>query len=65
MLSGGTSRLSGFVSALQDRFDVPVELLDPFRKIAFDDAKLGVNAADVAPTAAVAVGLALRRPGDR
>jgi type IV pilus assembly protein PilM len=65
MLSGGTSRVSGFVTALQDRFEVTVELLDPFRKIAFDGAKLGVDPAEVAPTAAVAVGLALRRAGDR
>ena len=38
---------------------------DPFKTIAFDAAKFQVDAADVAPTAAVAVGLALRRAGDR
>ena len=43
-----------------------VELFDPFRKIAFDPGKLGITDADaVAQTAAVAVGLALRKAGDR
>ena len=45
----------------------PVEMFDPFRKIAFDAAKLGVarSRSSCVPTAAVAVGLALRRAGDR
>jgi type IV pilus assembly protein PilM len=48
------------------RFGAPVESFDPFRKIAFEPKKLGVASADaVAPTAAVAVGLALRKAGDR
>ena len=40
---------------------------DPFKKIAFEPQKLGVDRsrAGVEPTAAVAVGLALRRAGDR
>jgi hypothetical protein len=42
-----------------------VEPLDPFRRILLDAAKFGVAAADVAPTSVVAVGLALRREGDR
>jgi type IV pilus assembly protein PilM len=65
-LSGGTSRVDGFAQALAERFGAPVETFNPFQKIAFDAAKL--RAADVeglAPTAAVAVGLALRRAGDR
>ena len=41
-------------------------MFDPFKKIAFDAAKLGVAQLDqLVPTAAVAVGLALRRAGDR
>jgi len=65
MLCGGGSRVDGFAAALSERFSLPVEPLDPFRRIAFDSAKLGVSAAEVAPTAVVAVGLALRREGDR
>jgi type IV pilus assembly protein PilM len=66
MLSGGASRAEGFTEMLTERFDAPVEGLDPFKRVAFDAKKFQVaSAADVAPTAAVAVGLALRRVGDR
>jgi len=66
LLSGGASSVDGFAQALEDRFGAPVETFDPFRKIALDAHKLKVQDADrLAPTAAVAVGLALRRAGDR
>jgi type IV pilus assembly protein PilM len=65
MLCGGGARVHGFAGALAERFGLPVEPLDPFRRIAFDAAKAGVNADNVAATAVVAVGLALRRAGDR
>jgi type IV pilus assembly protein PilM len=66
MLSGGASRAEGFTEMLTDRFEAPVEVLDPFKRVGFDAKRFGVSsAADVAPTAAVAVGLALRRVGDR
>ena len=65
VISGGASRAEGFAEMLAERFEAPVEAFDPFKTIAFDAAKFQVNAADVAPTAAVAVGLALRRAGDR
>ncbi len=66
MLSGGASRAEGFTEMLTERFDAPVEALDPFKRVAFDFKKFQVeSAADVAPTVAVAVGLALRRAGDR
>jgi type IV pilus assembly protein PilM len=66
VLSGGASRVDGFEAALQERFNTPIEVFDPFKKISFDPAKLGVTDPDgLNPTAAVAVGLALRRQGDR
>ena len=66
VLSGGAARVDGFVPALQERFGTAVELFNPFQKIAWETAKLGVEDADgVSPAAAVAVGLALRRVGDR
>jgi len=66
VLSGGASRVDGFAHALQERFGTTVESFDPFRKIAFDAQKFGVQDPETAiPTAAVAVGLALRRAGDR
>jgi type IV pilus assembly protein PilM len=65
VVSGGASRAEAFVEMLIERFQAPVELFDPFKRVAFDAGKFGVNVAEVAPTAAVAVGLALRRAGDR
>ncbi len=66
VLSGGAARVEGFMPALTERFACQVELFDPFKKISFEAAKLGVDDAEaVAPAAAVAVGLALRRAGDR
>jgi type IV pilus assembly protein PilM len=66
VLSGGASRVDGFAEALRERFGTTVESFDPFRKISFEPQKFGVEDPDTAiPTAAVAVGLALRRVGDR
>jgi type IV pilus assembly protein PilM len=65
MLSGGASRVEGFMDSLRERFATQVELFDPFRQVFFDVDKLGVSPDEMAPLAAVAVGLALRRVGDR
>ncbi len=66
LVSGGTSRVDGFIDRLAERFGAPVELFDPFRRIQFDAKRFGIERVeDVAPTSAVAVGLALRRAGDR
>jgi hypothetical protein len=42
-----------------------VEEFDPFRAVGWDHKKLGGDPLDVGATAAVAVGLALRRVSDR
>ena len=65
-LSGGTARLPALVKAIEHRAAVPVEVMNPFRSIdvdhkKFDPALLASSAAG----AAVALGLALRRPGDK
>jgi type IV pilus assembly protein PilM len=65
MLSGGASRVDGFREMLQERFNAPVEDFDPFRAIGWDARKLQGDPADAAATAAVAVGLALRKVSDR
>ncbi|MNC90440.1 Competence protein A [compost metagenome] len=66
MLSGGASRVEGFAEALQERFNTPVEMFDPFRKVALDGKKFSAEQREsIAPTAAVAIGLAVRRAGDR
>jgi type IV pilus assembly protein PilM len=65
VVSGGASRVDGFREMLQERFSAPVEEFDPFRTVEWDVKKLGGDPADVSATAAVAVGLALRRVTDR
>jgi type IV pilus assembly protein PilM len=65
MLSGGASRVDGFSEMLHERFNAQVEEFDPFRAVAWDAKKLGGDAVEHASTAAVAVGLALRKVGDR
>jgi type IV pilus assembly protein PilM len=65
VVSGGASRVEGFREMLQERFSCPVEEFDPFKTVGWDPRKLGGNQADVSATAAVAVGLALRRVSDR
>jgi type IV pilus assembly protein PilM len=66
MLSGGASRVEGFAEALQERFGTHVEMFDPFRKVTLDSKKYSAEQREtIVPTAAVAVGLALRRAGDR
>ena len=66
LLSGGACSVDGFAHAIEERFSAPVEAFDPFRKIAFDPIKLGLHDPDsLVPIAAVAVGLALRKAGDR
>jgi type IV pilus assembly protein PilM len=64
VVSGGASRVEGFYEMLAERFGTPVEEFDPFKTITWDQ-KLEANIAEAASTGAVAVGLALRRAGDR
>jgi type IV pilus assembly protein PilM len=66
MLSGGASRVEGFAESLRERFGTEVEQFDPFRQVACDPKKVGIASADeFGSVAAVAMGLALRKVGDR
>src|SRR5512133_1798967 len=65
-LSGGTARIPALFKVIEARAGVPVEILNPFKNIEIDNRKFDpavILAA--APSAAVGVGLALRRPGDK
>jgi type IV pilus assembly protein PilM len=64
VVSGGGSRVEGFFDELRQRFDAAIEQFDPFKALAFDEKKFG-DAAEASATAAVAVGLALRRAGEK
>lgn len=66
VLCGGCAKVAGLTEQLTERMGVPVEVANPFNQVditqgGFDQAAL----ADVAPQAAVGVGLALRTIGDR
>ncbi len=66
VVSGGSSRVEGFCEMLAERFGAPVEPFDPFKRVTFEPAKFGLeSAADAAPVMPIALGLALRRAGDR
>jgi type IV pilus assembly protein PilM len=64
-LTGGTAQVVHLKESLGERLGTQVELLNPFRKIppAGRDASPDL-ANEMMPTASVAVGLALRKPGD-
>jgi len=66
LVCGGVARAKGLIQQLGDRMQLPVELADPFAEI--DVAGCGVDPdllAELAPSAAVGIGLALRAVGDR
>jgi type IV pilus assembly protein PilM len=65
-LSGGTARIPALFKVIEARAGVPVELLNPFKTIDIDHKRFDAAAMqNAAPAAAVAVGLALRRAGDK
>jgi type IV pilus assembly protein PilM len=61
LISGGSSKLPNLAGYLSQRFEIPVEVLDPFRQIKVDARRFDPDyLSDVIPEMAVAVGLALR-----
>jgi type IV pilus assembly protein PilM len=65
-LCGGSAKVPALQKALEAKARTSVEVMDPFRKIAVDEHKFDVSfVSQHAAEAAVAVGLALRRPGDK
>ena len=66
LVSGGCSRIGNFTSVLAERLAIPVEIVNPFKNIKVDPKRFDpALIAESAPLCAVAVGLAIRRPGDR
>jgi len=66
MLSGGCARMVGLDQALAENLRIPVEIFNPFQKIRFNPKVFDPEYIEyIAPFAAVGVGLALRRFGDR
>ena len=60
-IAGGSAKVYGLVDLLKQEFSIPVEELNPFRQIGYDEAgPMGEFVSQNAPRLAVAVGLALR-----
>lgn len=66
IISGGCARIKGLDQFLSHRLEVPVEIADPFRKVRCNEKHFDPDYLhDMAPVAAVGVGLALREMGDQ
>jgi type IV pilus assembly protein PilM len=64
VLAGGCAQLPGLNDYLSSNWGIPVELAKPFERIEVDPA-YAEEVASAGTSLAVAVGLALRRPGDK
>jgi type IV pilus assembly protein PilM len=66
LLSGGSSRLPGLDALLHKDTNIPTALFNPLARIEWDEKIFDREYVDyIAPQMAVAVGLALRRVGDK
>jgi type IV pilus assembly protein PilM len=63
VLSGGAWQAVGLVDLLASEFGAPVDVFDPFRRINKSNRSVGTDT--IGPAFAVAVGLAMRKEGDR
>jgi type IV pilus assembly protein PilM len=65
VLAGGGSGVLNLDAILRDKFGIPVAIMDPFRKITVDESQFNPEElAEIAPSMAIAVGLAIRKLGD-
>lgn len=65
VLAGGGSGVLNLDAILRDKFGIPVSIMDPFRKITVDESQFNPEElAEIAPSMAIAVGLAIRKLGD-
>ena len=64
-LTGGGAKVVGLTSVMEERLGVPVQLAEPFRNFRVGKNLNRAALADLAPLLGVAVGLAIRRPGDQ
>lgn len=65
LLAGGTSRVPGLMQLLSERLEVPVHVVNPLSNVTIGS---GVDRAALekdGPSFAIAVGLGVRRPGDK
>jgi type IV pilus assembly protein PilM len=61
-LSGGCAKIQVLPGLIEERINIPVEIFNPFARIEYDENEFDPEyIRDIAPLAAVGVGLALRR----
>jgi len=65
VLYGGSAQLSGLIDALKDRLGITVEMGNPFKKVVVDNSFWNSGLSNYSIQTAIAVGLAIRRLGDR
>jgi type IV pilus assembly protein PilM len=66
LLTGGVAAIPGITTDLMQRLGIETEVLDPFRTIECNTKVLDAERiSEIRPIAAVAVGLALRKVGDK
>ncbi len=65
-LSGGGSKIKDFDIILQQQIGIPVEIINPFKKIEYSEKNFDMEyLREIGPIMAVGVGLASRKVGDR
>jgi type IV pilus assembly protein PilM len=63
---GGASKTPGLKEIVENQIGIPVEAVNPFNSIEINPKNFDLEyIKDISPTAGVAVGLALRRVGDK
>jgi type IV pilus assembly protein PilM len=65
VLAGGGSGVLNLDATLRDKFSIPVSIMDPFRNVTVDEGEFNPEElAEIGPSMAIAVGLAIRKLGD-
>jgi type IV pilus assembly protein PilM len=65
LLSGGCALTPHLLETLRERFGVPAELMNPFRRVSYRESDFNSEwIQSIAPMMSVAVGLAVRKVGD-
>ncbi len=65
-ISGGTAKIPELRTAIERRSRAPVELLDPFRRVLFDERQFNPEELKIqAPQASICLGLALRKQKEK
>jgi len=66
LLSGGSASIPGLAENLKQRLKIKTEIVNPFKKVGYNQKRFTTEEIEkIGPSAAVCVGLALRKLGDK